>query len=35
MHRTVSNAATMRGKSINSFVVECIEKEISGKNKVI
>jgi predicted HicB family RNase H-like nuclease len=34
LHRIASNTATMRGKSINSFVVECIEKEISGKNSV-
>jgi predicted HicB family RNase H-like nuclease len=34
LHRIASNAATMRGKSINSFVVDCIEKEIYEKNSV-
>ncbi|MDY0227384.1 MAG: type II toxin-antitoxin system HicB family antitoxin [Desulfomicrobium apsheronum] len=34
LHRNASNAATMRGQSINSFVIECIEKKIYGKNSV-
>jgi predicted HicB family RNase H-like nuclease len=28
LHKKTSNAATMRNKSINSFIIECIEKEI-------
>ncbi|GAB6110911.1 type II toxin-antitoxin system HicB family antitoxin [Desulfomicrobium salsuginis] len=32
LHKLAANAATMRGKSINSFIVDCIEKEIFRKN---
>jgi predicted HicB family RNase H-like nuclease len=34
LHKRASNAATMRGKSINSLIIECIEKEIFGVNSV-
>lgn len=31
LHKKTSTAATMRGISINTFVVECIEKELDGQ----
>jgi len=34
LHKLAANAATMRGKSINSFIIECIEKEIFGKKHI-
>lgn len=31
LHKKTSRAATMRGISINAFVVECIERELDGQ----